>query len=737
MSLRSFLRSLLAVLVFSPISLLAQGTITAQYFPSSVAPAGGSGTTGYPYAFLVKIQGWTACAGSQAYVKVYNSSNNEFMWTGGGWSNTTTYNASNQPVVSIDAGGNWTGWVYAKHNDALGTSCAVRAAKVGATSTNKTSASFSLNVLNLSAGGTGGWIIRPSSSTANKPIAAYSGGIVVGTYRSEDNGITEGYSYSAGGFKIAAPAGLIDSLVSYNDDGSRDQLFAGPWIITAGQETDASTAPATGGIGNVVVSPSILHGGQSSTLRTTVRSDQKSTLTVCSILLPTSWSWTKDTTAVRVMGPGSPAVAVHGDTISVSGAAVSGSDSMVVSIDCAPPDTTATFTLLTQTGAAADSLGLIGEQPTVFVYSTPLPIASAKENDQFGVPLRVNTMVTVRGIVTAANEFGSPSYIQDNSGGIAVYGAGFSQSVRPGDEVIVAGLLQPFNGLAEIVNPLLISTVGTGNSVTPTVVDIQQVTSDGVQGVEMYEGSLIRINRVTVTGSGAWTANSNYTIVDASGSGQLRIDDATGLAGRPIPAGAFDLVGVVGQYVTGSPFIGGYQIMPRGSTDIISSGPIIATLPVESDITSQGFTITWSTVNPGTAHLRFGTTSSFELGSLDNDSSTTTHAIAVGGLDPATVYYVLAFSTAGSDTSYGPTLVVSTASSSSATEAVNIYFNKSVNTALAWPTPANGNQDLLKHIIARIDSAHRSIDAALYSLSGNVGIAIRDALIRAKNRGLH
>ncbi|MGA9119979.1 MAG: phospholipase D-like domain-containing protein, partial [Bacteroidota bacterium] len=42
-----------------------------------------------------------------------------------------------------------------------------------------------------------------------------------------------------------------------------------------------------------------------------------------------------------------------------------------------------------------------------------------------------------------------------------------------------------------------------------------------------------------------------------------------------------------------------------------------------------------------------------------------------------------------------------------------------------------------KHIIARIDSAHRSIDAALYSLSGNVGIAIRDALIRAKNRGLH
>ncbi len=729
----SVARATILLFLFLPVSLFSQ-TISAQYFPSAVAGGGGSGSTGYPYAFFVRIQGWSACAGAQAYVKVYSGTNNEFMWTGAQWSNTTTY-AGNTPVVDIDGSGNWSGWIYAKHNDALGTAPKVRAAKVGATATNLTGATLAIAVLGMNSSGSGGWLVRTTSPAVNKPVAAFSGGIIVGIYRTEDNGLAEGYTYGAGGFKIAVPAGLIDSLVTYNDDGTRDQGFPGPWIITAGQETDAGSAPATGGKGTVVAAPAILHGGITGPLTMTVKGDPAGTITACSFVLPNSWSWTHDSSAVLCSGPGLPSWTVRGDTIRITGTSIGVSDSMVVQISCAPPDSTASFIIAAQTGGAIDSLGLVSKQPTVFVYSTPLPIGSVKENDSFGVPLLLNKLVTVRGIVTVANEFGGPSYIQDNSAGLAVFGSSFSSAVHPGDEIVVSGLVQPFSGLTEIVNPLLISTISAGNTVAPTTVNARQITTDGAGGVETYECMLVRLNRVTVSASGSW-AYQNYTIADSSGTAPVRIDDATDLIGRPIPGGAFDLVGVVGQFIGASPYIGGYQIMPRGVSDIIASGPIIASVPVESQITPQGFTVSWATLNAGTSHLRFGKDAAVSMGERGNDTMQTSHAVAVDGLDPATAYYVSAFSVAGTDTSFGPTIVVSTASPSTATGTINVYFNKSVNTTLAWPAAAKGNQHLDSLVIRRIDNAHRSIDVALYSLSGSVGTDIYYALLGARNRGV-
>ena len=257
-------RRILAALTISALPLFplfSQGTLTAVTIPNAIADGGGTGSTGTPYAVFVRIQGWSAGANSSAYLKIYSGTNNEFMWTGSAWSNTTTYAAANQPVVSIDAAGNWSGWIYAKHNTSMGSSGSVRAAKVGATGTNLTSASKSFSILNMQGSGSGGWIVRASSPVVNKGILAYAGGSVTGTYRTEDNTITEGYTYSAGGFKIAIPAGIIDSLVVMNDDGSRATVFAGPWSVTAGQETDASTTAGGVGRGLVRVSPPTLSGG--------------------------------------------------------------------------------------------------------------------------------------------------------------------------------------------------------------------------------------------------------------------------------------------------------------------------------------------------------------------------------------------------------------------------------------------------------------------------------------------
>ena len=736
------LRTLVILTLFSfcSVQTLSQASLTATAIPAAIADGGGTGSIGYPYAVFVRIQGWTSGAGSQAYLKIYSSTNNEYMWTGSAWSNTTTYSAANQPVVTIDAGGNWSGWVHAKHNTGLGASASVRAAKVGATSTNLTSSAKTFSILSMQGGGNGGWIVRSSSSAANKGIVAYAGGAIVGSYRTEDNSIAEGYTYGAGGFKIAVPAGVVDSLVALNDDGSRFTAFAGPWSVTAGQETDASTTATGIGRGIVRVRPNVIQGGSPRTLTFSVLGENPVVLTHVRIAIPSQWTWSHSTTDVAVSGAAGSVVSVAGDTIVVSGLSIAGGDSaQIILSTITAPDTTASVGFGVRTGTHPDSIYNIGAQPSVYVYGIPQPISTVKANDANGVPLKNNRLVTVRGVVTVANEFGGPSYIQDNTGGMAVFGSTFSSAVVRGDEVVVSGLVQPFSGLTEIVNPVLHTLMSSGNDVEPVPVTVGQIAHDGVGGLEEFEGRLVRIDNVSVVGSGAWGSNTNYTIISGGDSAQIRIDNTTDLVGGPIPVSACNIIGVVGQFISASPFIGGYQLMPRTRADIISAGPVIATVPVEGSITPTSLTISWTTTRPGTSALRYGVTSLYELPTVAPDTiMRVSHAVALQGLTPATVYHVQALSVSATDTSRSGDVIVSTASPSSATGAINVYFNKSVRPSAVPSAPAAGDQDLVSLIIRRITNARRSVDVALYSLSGTPGAGtdIAQALIAAWARGV-
>ena len=61
----------------------------------------------------------------------------------------------------------------------------------------------------------------------------------------------------------------------------------------------------------------------------------------------------------------------------------------------------------------------------------------AKANDPDGVPILLDSTVTVRGIVTVGGEYGNPAVIQDATGAIAVYDAAFSDSAVIGDDVTI------------------------------------------------------------------------------------------------------------------------------------------------------------------------------------------------------------------------------------------------------------------------------------------------------------
>jgi len=145
----------------------------------------------------------------------------------------------------------------------------------------------------------------------------------------------------------------------------------------------------------------------------------------------------------------------------------------------------------------------------------------------------------------------------------------------------------------------------------------------------------------------------------------------------------------------------------------------------------------WTTALPGTSRLRYGRTSAYELGVIEPDTvRRTLHTIAVTGLEAATIYHVQVFSVSGPDTSTAGGIVVSTASPAEASGILRAYFNKSAYTDLVPADPAADSQDLVALLVGKIASARRSVDAAVYNLSGTPGTNIAQALIAAKQRGV-
>ncbi len=536
-----------------------------------------------------------------------------------------------------------------------------------------------------------------------------------------------------------------NTAISFNEDSVPEITSTANWTINDATPTQGIGNTPTNvawinsfrlradGSGIASIDPDTLQGGTVAPIVVTYHRDTAFTITDLRVIIAGGFTWSQTAGDVNFTNM-TATVLVSGDTVYLTAISFSADSTVITINNVTAPESTALYSF--KVHSRQNQYGEVSPTPRIVVFGNPEPIADVKANDANGVMLRLNQLVTIRGVVTAANEFGGPSYLQDNSGGMGIFGASFSSNVVVGDEVLVSGIVQPFSGLSEIVNPILHQIVSNGNVVTPLLVNVSQIANDGVGGLEQYEGVLVRLNGVTVGTSGVWGSNQNYPLYDPTDTTQIRIDNSTNLVGAPVPAGVFDLVAVVGQFVTTVPYIGGYQLLPRTVDDIISTGPVIATFPVESNITANAFTLSWLTVSDGSSYVRYGATPSFELGVVGSDAPTTSHVVDLTGLQPATMYYVQAFSVGLGDTSTSTTLIVSTASPAQTTGAINVYFSKSVNTSLAWFQTALGNQDLAARAATRINNAQRSIDVALYSLSGAPGDGIAAALVNAKNRGV-
>jgi uncharacterized protein YdeI (BOF family)/exonuclease III len=173
------------------------------------------------------------------------------------------------------------------------------------------------------------------------------------------------------------------------------------------------------------------------------------------------------------------------------------------------------------------------------------------------------TNVTVSGVLTVSDQFKGAAYLQDATGGIAVFdakvhGAGL---FNIGDSITITGTKTTYNGQTEISPVTTVTDNGLPNNpISPVNVLISELSS--------HPDELIRILNPVFSQPGAMMfGNSNYQISDGTGNVDLRIDaDAPNLAGLAQPDSCSEIIGVVGK------FNELFQLLPRIPSDISCAG---------------------------------------------------------------------------------------------------------------------------------------------------------------------
>ena len=266
--------------------------------------------------------------------------------------------------------------------------------------------------------------------------------------------------------------------------------------------------------------------------------------------------------------------------------------------------------------------------------------------------MAMGSTVTVRAVVLNGAEMGNIRYVQDGSAGLALYAqpaklAGFGE-LRAGDSIQVTGQLKIYNGLMEMDPITSFHKLASGVRLRSIKVPVAQAAT---ALAEANESRLVEITGVTklTTPTGAQATslagNANY-LLDGLPGALVRVTAAStgtdGLVDATPPAGTdpFDLKGIVSQYSPGG--TGGYQLLPRLATDMVRGGglPRLTEEPVPVDVKPTGFTIVYSTLNPGDTRVRFGLSAKELKESRVDAALTTRHSITLDNLIPGTTYYV-------------------------------------------------------------------------------------------------
>ncbi len=336
----------------------------------------------------------------------------------------------------------------------------------------------------------------------------------------------------------------------------------------------------------------------------------------------------------------------------------------------------------------------------------------------------INANVTIRGVITNGSELGLIRYIEDGTGGLAIYSTSFASQLNRGDSVEVSGTIVDFNGLFEL-NPVTASTpFGQTTLPTPQLVTPSQLN-------ETLESELVRLNGVVFSDGGSTiTGNTSYTFSYGAEQATIYVKNGTALVGQTIPVGSIDLVGICSEYNTI------YQVLARDMNDFITPDGINITSAVTlSNIQQNNVTFSWTTNIPGTTVVNYGLTPALELGSEVDNTPTSNHTIDLSTVDAGQIYYYQVSSSANGNTAYGPIKVFGTQSNSLGW--IKAYFNHPVDTANGSNLPQLAQLNLLDDsLVAYINRAEETLDLTIYDFDNASISSISAAINAAYNRGV-
>ncbi|MGB8954637.1 MAG: CehA/McbA family metallohydrolase, partial [Tumebacillaceae bacterium] len=204
----------------------------------------------------------------------------------------------------------------------------------------------------------------------------------------------------------------------------------------------------------------------------------------------------------------------------------------------------------------------------------PVSIASIRQNDPTnGSPTNKGLAYTIEGVVTVeGNALGSSNanfYVQDATGGINIFDKNnklAEMTIHKGDTLRLSGAIDFYGGLTELI-PTAVEYKQAGTVPAPADMTIADLNSFAV--AEPLEGTLVKVTG-KVTDVAASSANYNVTLMDGDKAIIVRVMAGTAIdvASKLVVGNSYTVTGIVGQYVSKSPYTSGYQVFPRNADDL-------------------------------------------------------------------------------------------------------------------------------------------------------------------------
>lgn len=181
--------------------------------------------------------------------------------------------------------------------------------------------------------------------------------------------------------------------------------------------------------------------------------------------------------------------------ITFTGASIDGVDASIVHLTGASVDMTGDNII--------DNLADAANTSDFDFYSGITPLSYTNAANPSGTLDNVH-LATFSGIISANDAYNNV-WISEAAGaynGNLIYDNSFDAQVVVGDDILFSAVYSPYNNLSELVNPMLIQTVSTGNTpYGPDVIDgsaIDETIGANTNPAEQWEGQLVKIENFTV-----------------------------------------------------------------------------------------------------------------------------------------------------------------------------------------------------------------------------------------------